>query len=85
MGFRRIENMADRIVYVESMQDAVTALRARGLRASDARRFVDEALNTAEVQDLVVRVRRPEPADAYRLYALAGAIAAVTALFAALY
>jgi hypothetical protein len=85
LGLRRIEDMPEKIVYVESMEDTLAALRDRGLDASDARRLVHEAFAAADGEGFRVRARRPQLGDIYGLYVLAGAVAAVTAFLTALH
>jgi hypothetical protein len=74
MRLGRMEDMAERILYVEA-EDAITALRERGIGGSAARRAVQEALAAAD---------GPDPGAVFRLYALAAAVAGVAAFLAAL-
>ncbi len=76
--------MSEKIVCVESVEEAVAALREHGLRGSAAQRLVAEALVAADgpgsaERIAVGRVSRFDIASVYRLYALAGAVAAATA------
>lgn len=72
----RMEDMAETILYVESPEDAIAALRERGVSGSAARRLVQEALVAAD--------GRTDPAAVYRLYALAAAVAGAAAFLAVL-
>ena len=66
-----MQGMAERVVYAESAEDAVAALRERGMNRLAARRLVHEALVAADGQ-----MPRVEAGAAYRLYVLAAAVAA---------
>lgn len=72
----RMEDMAETILYVESPEDAIAALRERGISDSAARRLVQEAFVAAD--------GHTDPAAVYRLYALAAAVAVAAAFLAAL-
>ena len=71
--------MVERVVYAESPEDAVAALRERGMDNSAAQRLVREALVAA-----AGRTPNFEAGAVYRLYVLAAAVAAAvsTALIA---
>ena len=77
--------MPDQIVYLESLEDAVAALRDRGLGGSEARRLVDEAVAAADGDGFGVRIRRRGPGDTYGLYAFAGTVAARAAFLTTLF
>lgn len=74
-----MQGMAERVVYPESAEDAVAALRERGMNRLAAQTLVHEALVAADGQTPSF-----EAAAAYRLYALAAVVAAAvsTALIA---
>jgi hypothetical protein len=70
-----MQYMSRQIVHVESADEAVAALRERGIDGSAARTLVQEAF--------VAAAGRTDLGAVYRLYALAAAVAAATAfLFA---
>jgi hypothetical protein len=73
----RMPDMTAQIVHVESADDAVSALRERGIGGSAAHSLVQEALVAAD--------GRTDLGAVYRLYALAAAVAAATAFFFASY
>jgi|Tabmets5t2r1_1033131.scaffolds.fasta_scaffold14482_3 hypothetical protein len=73
MRLARMQDMAEHIVYVESAEQAVAALRERGMGGSAARTLVQGALESQTFSS-----------GLYRLYALAAAVAAAAAVSSAL-
>ena len=73
-----MQGMVERVVYAESAEDAMAALRVRGMNRLDAERLVHEAL-VADGQGAGF-----EAGAVYSLYALAAVVAAAvsTALIA---
>jgi hypothetical protein len=65
MRLGRMQDMAEQIVYVEAAEEAIAALRERGIGGTAARTLVQGALDGQTFSS-----------GLYRLYALAAAVAA---------